>query len=42
MLSAVAEKDDELDIDELLNTANYIYLEEHNKFETYDHVSPSS
>ena len=27
---------DELNIDELLATSRYIYLEEHNKFETYD------
>lgn len=33
----VACRDEELDIDELLNTANYIYLGEHHQFETYDH-----
>jgi hypothetical protein len=35
-------KEDELDIDELLSSSNYIYLEEHNKFETYDHTSHSN
>ena len=35
-------KEDELDIDELLSSSNYIYLEEHIKFETYDHTAHSS
>jgi hypothetical protein len=29
-------KEEELDLNELLNTANYIYLEEHHKLESYD------
>lgn len=31
-------KDEELDIDELLSSSDYIYLEEHNKYETYKHT----
>jgi hypothetical protein len=27
----------DIDIDEILNTANYIYLEEHSKVEDYAH-----
>ena len=36
-----AVKEDELNIDELLSTSNYIYLEEHHKFDSYDHIGPS-
>jgi hypothetical protein len=30
-------KEEELDLDELMNTAHYIYLEEHHSHETYDY-----
>ena len=36
-LKNLAFNDDEIDLDELLNTSNYIYLEEHQKFDTYQH-----
>jgi hypothetical protein len=29
-------KEEDLDIDELLNTSNYIYLEEHQNHDSYD------
>jgi len=32
-------KEEELDLNELLNTANYIYLEEHHRYDSYDYSS---
>ena len=33
----MGEKEEEIDIEELLNTSQYIYMEEHTKFDSYDH-----
>jgi len=35
-------KTEEIDLDEIFNTANYIYLEEHNKFESYNLLTITS